>query len=87
MPFGGSRIGSRSGLVTTASAPPPLSQSSIPSLLSRLCRDIRDRALARFHRLRSVSPDRWFLIGFGLLLLAFLFVLLVQPSAVGRGGR
>lgn len=37
--------------------------------------------------LKSVSPDRWFLVGFVILLLTFLFVLLVQPSSVGRGGR
>lgn len=87
MPFSGSRIGSRIGLVRTVSAPSLSSQSSIPSLLSRLRREIRQRALTGLHRIQSVSPDRWFMIGFGLLLLAFLFVLLVQPSAVGRGGR
>lgn len=33
------------------------------------------------------SPDQWFLIGFAVLLLAFLFILLLEPSSVGRGGR
>jgi hypothetical protein len=38
-------------------------------------------------RLKTVTPDQWFLVGFVLLLMAFLFILLIQPSSVGRGGR
>jgi hypothetical protein len=39
------------------------------------------------HRLRA-PPAEWVLAAaMALLLLAFLIVLLVQPSAVGRGGR
>lgn len=34
-----------------------------------------------------MSRDRWFLIGFALLLALFAILLFVQPSAVGRGGR
>jgi hypothetical protein len=33
------------------------------------------------------SRDRWFAIGLALLLLIFAILLVVQPSAVGRGGR
>lgn len=47
----------------------------------------RVAAMALVQRLKAVSPDRWFLVGFVILLLTFLFVLLVQPSSVGRGGR
>lgn len=38
-------------------------------------------------RLRSVTTDQWFGLVFVLLVLVFAVVLLVQPSAVGRGGR
>ncbi len=38
-------------------------------------------------RLKAVRPEQWFLVGFVILFLAFAVVLLVQPSAVGRGGR
>ena len=38
-------------------------------------------------RLSGVAPDKWFLVGFVILFLLFFFVLLVQPSGVGRGGR
>jgi hypothetical protein len=38
-------------------------------------------------RLRSLTPDQWFGLVFVLLVLVFAVVLLVQPSAVGRGGR
>ncbi len=34
-----------------------------------------------------LTRDRWFAIGLALLLLAFAILLIVQPSAVGRGGR
>jgi hypothetical protein len=47
----------------------------------------RDAVFALVRRLNAVSPDQWFLVGFVLLLLVFLFVLVVQPSSVGRGGR
>jgi hypothetical protein len=48
---------------------------------------IRVRAVSLVRRLQATTPDQWFLVGFVLLLMAFLFVLLVQPSSVGRGGR
>ena len=38
-------------------------------------------------RMAGVAPDKWFLVGFVILFLLFFFVLLVQPSGVGRGGR
>lgn len=38
-------------------------------------------------KLRAVTPDRWILLGFAVLLLAFLIALVLQPGAVGRGGR
>jgi hypothetical protein len=34
-----------------------------------------------------LTRDRWFAIGLALLLVIFAILLLVQPSAVGRGGR
>ena len=48
---------------------------------------IRVAVVGLVRRLKAVSPDQWFLVGFVLLLVAFFFVLLVQPSSVGRGGR
>ncbi len=38
-------------------------------------------------RLKAARPEQWFLVGFVILFLAFAVVLVVQPSAVGRGGR
>ena len=38
-------------------------------------------------RLRQATPRDWFLLCLGLLLLAFFLTLLIQPTAVGRGGR
>lgn len=37
--------------------------------------------------LRGITPVQWFLVGFVLLFVAYAFVLLTEPSAVGRGGR
>lgn len=34
-----------------------------------------------------LTRDRWFAIGLVLLLVLFAILLIVQPSAVGRGGR
>ncbi len=34
-----------------------------------------------------LTRDRWFAIGLALLLVIFAILLVVQPSAVGRGGR
>jgi hypothetical protein len=34
-----------------------------------------------------LTRDRWFAIGLALLLVIFAILLIVQPSAVGRGGR
>jgi type II secretory pathway component PulM len=48
---------------------------------------IRVAAIGMARRLKAVSPDQWFLVGFVLLLVVFLFLLIVQPSSVGRGGR
>lgn len=42
---------------------------------------------ARLRQLRSVTPDQWLLIGFTLLMLAFLLALIFEPGSVGRGGR
>lgn len=55
--------------------------------LRRKVASTRVRAGGLMRRLKAVTPDQWFLVGFALLLVAFLFVLLVQPSSVGRGGR
>lgn len=38
-------------------------------------------------RLRQAPAREWFLLCLGLLLLAFFLTLLIQPTAVGRGGR
>ncbi len=34
-----------------------------------------------------LTRDRWFAIGLALLLVVFAILLILQPSAVGRGGR
>jgi len=34
-----------------------------------------------------LTRDRWFAIGLALLLVIFAILLIVQPSALGRGGR
>jgi len=47
-----------------------------------------NRHLARVPEfLRGVGPARWFILVFGLLLAAFILVLLTESSSVGRGGR
>lgn len=38
-------------------------------------------------RVRSLSPEQWFWIGMGLVLVLYVFLLLTQPTAAGRGGR
>lgn len=38
-------------------------------------------------RLRALTPEQWFFLGFTLLIAAFLMVLFLQPNSVGRGGR
>jgi hypothetical protein len=45
------------------------------------------RGSAIIQRWRSIAPERWFLLGFGSLLVLFLLFLLIHPSSVGRGGR
>ena len=55
--------------------------------LRKTTMDIRVAAIGMARRLKTVSPDQWFLVGFLLLLVVFLFLLIVQPSSVGRGGR
>ena len=48
------------------------------------CRDAVARAA---QRIRGVTPEQWFLAGFALLFAVFFILLVVQPTAVGRGGR
>ena len=55
--------------------------------LHKTTTEIRVAAISTARRLKTVSPDQWFLVGFLLLLVVFLFLLIVQPSSVGRGGR
>jgi hypothetical protein len=58
-------------------------------------REAARRTLAWIHsavdwlprRLARVSPNRWFLLAFVILFLAFFAILAIQPSSVGRGGR
>lgn len=38
-------------------------------------------------RLRSVTPEQWFLAAFVILLLVFVVVLMTEATSVGRGGR
>jgi hypothetical protein len=77
--------GSRRSPATLGSG--PAARTSIAWRFSRLLGEVRGRVVASVHRIRSVSPDRWFLVVFVLLVLAFVLVFLVQPSSVGRGGR
>jgi hypothetical protein len=44
-------------------------------------------ARGSLQRLRIVAADRWFLVGFVLVLLLFLVMLVILPGSVGRGGR
>ncbi len=44
-------------------------------------------ARAFMQRLRTVAADRWFLVGFVLVLLLFVVMLVILPGSVGRGGR
>jgi hypothetical protein len=46
-----------------------------------------EKGLPMPRRRWSVTPDQWFFLGFALLILGFLMVLVLQPGAVGRGGR
>jgi hypothetical protein len=70
--------------------PAPLPAAAGPSFRSRAWRRAGEvlRGLGQdlVRRLRALPGERWFLIGFGLLLLLFLLVLLGEPT-VGRGGR
>jgi hypothetical protein len=61
--------------------------SAAERLFLRLVTAIRGAALSIASRLPAMTPDRWFLAVFALVLLAFLILLMVQPSSVGRGGR
>lgn len=45
------------------------------------------KRVRRKRLIRDVVTDRWFLIGFLLLLLLFVVMLVVLPGSVGRGGR
>lgn len=42
---------------------------------------------AMIHRLRVLPVDTVFFVGFVLLFLGFVGLLLLQPNAIGRGGR
>ena len=53
----------------------------------RAWRATRDMLAGARRRLRRATPRDWFLLCLGLLLLAFSLTLLIQPTAVGRGGR
>ena len=64
-----------------------LDLTGVQATLHKTITGIRVAAVSLVQRLKAVSPDRWFLVGFVLLLVAFLFVLIVHPSSVGRGGR
>ena len=60
---------------------------SIHVALARATRRVRMRANLVARQLRSFPSDRWFLIGFVLLMLAFVALLFLEPGSVGRGGR
>ena len=57
------------------------------TLLGGMVARIRTAVTRLTRRKAGVAPDKWFLVGFVILFLLFFFVLLVQPSGVGRGGR
>ena len=57
------------------------------SLPARTLRVLRAGGSALIRWVRSRAPDQWILLGFLLLVAVYLLVLLLQPSAVGRGGR
>lgn len=79
------------GYRSTAHGIPGASLSHSPSWvlgsLRRVASEIRVRAGHLARRVGRIGPDQWFLVGFALLFLLFFLILLVQPSAVGRGGR
>ena len=62
-----------------------------PSMLGnpagRVAPRFRPLLRAGMAALKRVTPGRWFLIGFLALFLLFLVVLVLEPGAVGRGGR
>jgi len=70
-----------------ASTVPSVNNSRFLQLLGRAVAAARALVRGALVRIASVTPDRWFLFGMILLLMAFLVVLMVQPSSVGRGGR
>ena len=59
----------------------------VRAILSRLVSQCRATIASIVARTSAVTPDRWFVLLFVLLVLIFVVVLLVQPSGVGRGGR
>jgi uncharacterized membrane protein YhaH (DUF805 family) len=65
--------------VTQNGEPAPQHATGFPLAIRRL----RDRAASQITRVR---PERWWLLLFTILFLAFFAVLLFQPT-VGRGGR
>jgi hypothetical protein len=71
----------------SADSPPSSLATLLKSAGRRVLRNTLGAAASLGRRLRAVAPAGWFLLGFALLLLAFLLALLIQPSAVGRGGR
>ena len=63
------------------------SLSSALDKLRRVAAGLRGRVGHLAHRVGRIGPDQLFLAGFAILFLLFFLILLVQPSAVGRGGR
>jgi drug/metabolite transporter (DMT)-like permease len=57
------------------------------ALISRLRSRAHKVLTGSWRRARSIDRDRWWLVVFAFIMLAFLVVLFFQPSAVGRGGR
>jgi len=61
--------------------------TAIRARAARSIQVVRSWASTLGRRLRALTPEQWFFLGFTLLLAAFLAVLFFQPSSVGRGGR
>jgi hypothetical protein len=71
----------------SASRVPSVNNSRFLHLLDRAVAAIRALVRGATRQVASLTPDRWFQFGMILLLVAFLVVLMVQPSSVGRRGR
>ena len=57
-----------------------------PPAVGRAFAVLRRALRLTWTRIRAVTPNRWLLLLFGLLLFTFIVVLLFEPT-VGRGGR